>query len=231
MLRSGSYSVLWHLIGWCNPSQAAKQRRALCRCSAKLIDLWYRLREMIDWLRLVRWQTMQRLAHQGAALSVAIIPDCLCFPPHTHPLPMSTSSSTPLGLHICVQAHKTCTLLRHSHTCNVHVNTHLWIPAFICLCLKMRLVHCASFPPLLTLSRHPATQALVNISSVSKRALFFYTPACVFVHACVCVCVLCLCVCVGVPPAAALHIMSRAEQPMAQGLSRILFILLLILKN
>lgn len=59
--------------------------RALCGRSAGLIDRWCGLREMIDWLRLVRWQTMQRLAHQGAALSVTIIPDCLCStPPPKH---------------------------------------------------------------------------------------------------------------------------------------------------
>lgn len=54
---------------------------------------------------------------------------------------------------------------------------------------------------------------------------FNHTPAFVFVHVCVC------CVCVGVPHAVALHTMFRAKQPMALGLSRILFILLLILKN
>lgn len=50
---------------------------------------------------------MQRLAHQGAALSVTIIPDCLCStpppqalpPPLTYspPRPPSTSRSPPLG--------------------------------------------------------------------------------------------------------------------------------------
>lgn len=97
MLWYGSYLVLWHLIGRCNPSQAARHRRALCGCSTELIDWWCGLREMIDWLRLVRWQTMQRLAHQGAALSVTIIPDCLA---PSSPSPQPLSPTLPVHLSI-----------------------------------------------------------------------------------------------------------------------------------
>lgn len=56
-------------------------------------------RWLIDWGWLGDKQC-SGLAHQGAALSVTIIPDCLCpLPPPSHPLPLSTSPSPPLGIH------------------------------------------------------------------------------------------------------------------------------------
>lgn len=113
MLWYGSYLVQWHLIGRWNLSQVAGHRKTLCGRSVELIDRGCRLREMIDWLRLVRWQTMQRLAHQGAALSVTITPDCLCslLPP--------LFSSTPL-VHLSIWEYKyscLCTLAKaRTHT-------------------------------------------------------------------------------------------------------------------
>lgn len=138
MLWYGSYLVLWHLIGRCNPSQAAGRRRALCGSSAELIDWWCRLREMIDWLRLVRWQTMQRLAHQGAALSVTIIPDCLCSlsPPLLSPtlpvhlsIPSFGTTHTVVNVHAQTQRHiqtNSRKKKRSIHTCKRNSNVQFW---------------------------------------------------------------------------------------------------------
>lgn len=152
---------------------------------------------------------MQGRAHQGAALSETIIPDCLCFLPSSSPLlphlPIPSFGSKHAVIyeqtqrnaqtkHVCYSSAHMCRLSENK-SCSSDVHPHL--------------------PP-----SHSPTHQSPGEYQLQKIALFSrnHTPACAIVHVCVSLTV-------------ALHTMFRAVQPMSSGLSRILFILLLILKK
>lgn len=179
MVWCGSCLVLWHLIGWCNLNQAAGSRKALSGHSAKLIDRWYGLREMIDWLRLVRWQTMQGIAHEGAALSVTIMPDCLFF---SHLL---THLSIPFfgAMHAAIYEHSQTQgpIQTNAHKQNFCA-THTWN---VCFNSKKEICSfsCSPLSPIKSFSTSP------ELWWIHQIALFFVTThlhVCLCMHVCGC---------------------------------------------
>lgn len=185
---------------------------------------------------------MQHLAHQGAALSVAIIPDCLCsLPTHQqhppspalipHPRPplcpfLWEKTYSPVCPHQQTpNRHAASPLMQRSTY--VHVNTDFRTLGFKRYCLQMRLVHFFSCPPLLTLSCHLLTPSSGKYQQTKQITLFFNHTLHVCLWKSVCVC-LCRCLCGCSAHCCAAHSVQCSQ--CALGLSRILFILLLILK-